>query len=195
MQAARGTPLTSSQDDPRDAGDGAVGPPDSPAPRRLALFAAVALTAYAADLGTKTWAVRALDDGSTRPLVGELLQLHLTRNPGAAFSTGTDYTYVFSLLAIVATVVVVVVARRVRSAAWAVALGFLLAGVTGNLTDRIFRAPEPLHGHVVDFLMLPHWPIFNVADICIDVAAGLIVLQALRGVSVDGIRHPRKAQE
>lgn len=195
MQAARGTPLTSSQGAPDHAGDEAVGSGDAPPPRRRGLFVAVALAAYAVDVGTKVWAVHALDDGVTRPLVGELLQLHLTRNPGAAFSTGTGYTYVFSLLAMVATVVVTVVARRVRSAGWAVALGLLLAGVSGNLTDRLLRDPGPLHGHVVDFLMLPHWPIFNVADICIDVAAGLIVLQALRGVGVDGTRHARRGEE
>jgi signal peptidase II len=72
------------------------------------------------------------------------------------------------------------------STGWALGLGFLLAGVLGNLTDRIFRAPAPLRGHVVDFLQLPHWPIFNVADMCINAAAVVIVIQALRGVSVDG---------
>lgn len=181
MQAARGTPLTSPEAD---------GTPDLSAPRRRrALFAAVALTAYAADVLTKVWAVHALADEDEVPLLGSVLQLNLVRNPGAAFSTGTDFTLVLSLLAITAVIVVLVVARRVRSAGWAVALGLLLAGVAGNLTDRVFREPGVLHGHVIDFLQLPNWPIFNLADICINVAAGLIILQAFRGVSVDGTRH------
>ncbi len=158
------------------------------------LFAAVALAAYTADVLTKIWAVHALTDRADVPLLGSVLQLTLVRNPGAAFSTGTDYTLVFSLLAIIAVVVVLVVARRVRSAGWAVALGLLLAGVAGNLTDRVFREPGVLHGHVIDFLQLPNWPVFNLADVSIDVAAGLIIVQAFRGVSVDGRRQPAKGE-
>ena len=78
--------------------------------------------------------------------------------------------------------------RRLGSAVWAVALGLLLAGIAGNLTDRMFRTPGPLRGHVVDFLMLPHWPIFNVADMCINAAAVLILVQAFRGIRLDGTR-------
>ena len=70
--------------------------------------------------------------------------------------------------------------RRVRNFGWAIAFGLLLAGISGNLTDRLFRSPGVLRGHVVDFLMLPHWPIFNVADMCINVAAALILVQAFR---------------
>ncbi|MCW2846585.1 MAG: peptidase signal peptidase, partial [Marmoricola sp.] len=76
---------------------------------------------------------------------------------------------------------------------WAVALGLLLAGVTGNLVDRIFRAPGPFRGHVVDFFALPNWPVFNVADICIDVAGALFVILLLRGVRLDGSRHHHEA--
>ena len=86
------------------------------------------------------------------PVVGDLLQLHLARNPGAAFSTGTSYTLVLTFVAIAAAVAVLVASRRLASVGWAVGLGLLLAGVLGNLTDRVFRAPGPLRGHVVDFL-------------------------------------------
>ena len=78
--------------------------------------------------------------------------------------------------------------RRLGSTVWAVAFGLLLAGICGNLTDRLLREPGPLRGHVVDFLMLPHWPIFNVADMCINVAAALILVQAFRGIRLDGTR-------
>ena len=152
------------------------------------LFAAVALAAYAADLASKEWALRTLADGDV-PVLGDWLTLHLTFNPGAAFSTGTEFTIVFTFLAIVAVAVVLWLSRRLGSRLWACALGILLGGVAGNLTDRLFRDPEPLRGHVVDFLMLPNWPVFNVADMCINVAAGLIILQTFRGVALDGTRE------
>jgi signal peptidase II len=153
---------------------------------RLA-FVGVAAAGLALDQVTKTLALRNLADGDIEVL-GSWLVLHLTKNPGAAFSTGTQYTLLFSLLAIAAVTVVIFLARRVGSLLWAIALGLLLAGVAGNLTDRLFREPGPLRGHVIDFLMVPHWPVFNVADICINVAAGLILLQAFRGVRIDGTR-------
>ncbi len=186
MQAAGRTPLTP---------DEVVGTDDSTGlrrRRRRGLFAAVALTAYTADVLSKVWAVSWLTDRDEVPLVGQLLQLKLTRNPGAAFSAGTEYTLVFSALAVVAVAVVVYLARRVGSAGWAVALGLLFAGVAGNLTDRVLRQPGFMRGHVIDFLQLPNWPIFNLADICINVAAGLIILQAFRGIAVDGTRQPRQ---
>ena len=180
MQAARGASLSSSdtvQDDPSDR-----------RPRALLLFASVALVAYALDLGSKQWALAELADGDIAVL-GDWFVLHLTFNPGAAFSTGTDFTIVFTGLAVVAVVVVLWLSRRIASTGWALALGFLLGGVAGNLTDRLVRQPEPLHGHVVDFLMLPNWPVFNIADICINVAAGLIILQTFRGIALDGTRE------
>ena len=75
-----------------------------------------------------------------------------------------------------------------RHVGWAVALGLLLAGVAGNLADRLLRDPGPFRGHVVDFLALPRWPVFNVADMCINVAGALVVVLLLRGVGVDGSR-------
>ncbi len=152
------------------------------------LLACVAVVGYSIDLTTKILAVEHLTGRSPVPLVGDLLTLRLVRTPGAAFSTGTSYTLVLTLIAIAAACAVLWFSRRLRSTGWALGLGFLLAGILGNLTDRLFRAPGFLRGHVVDFLQLPNWPIFNVADICINVAAGLIVVQAIRGVSMDGTR-------
>jgi len=154
----------------------------------------VALGLYLTDVVTKAWAVAELTGRGRVPLLGDLLGLHLTRNPGAAFGTGTSFTIVFTLIAAVAAVIVLRVSRRLASATWAVALGALLAGVAGNLTDRIVRDPGPFHGHVVDFLELPHWPIFNIADVCINVAAVLIVIQSFRGVRVDGSRDTTDKQ-
>ncbi len=177
MQAARGASLSSS---------------DTAAPvrrrRSLLLFAAVAALAYVLDLVTKVLAVARLEGQPPVPVLGDLLRLTLVRNPGAAFSTGTSYTVLLAVVAIVAVLVLLVLARRLGDRLWAFGLGCLLGGVLGNLTDRLFREPGPLRGHVVDFLQLPRFPVFNIADICINVAAGVIILQALRGVSLSGQR-------
>jgi len=156
------------------------------------VFALVALVLYAVDLGTKILALERLSDADDVSVVGDLLQLHLTSNAGAAFSTGTQFTVLLSCIAIAALIVVLWLSRRLGDVVWAVALGFLLAGIAGNLTDRMFREPGPFRGHVIDFLMLPNWPVFNVADVCINVAAGLILIQAFRGIRIDGTRsHDR----
>jgi signal peptidase II len=186
MQAARGTSLTD-----ESAGSSSV----ADRGRFLGLFALVFAVLYVADQVTKYLAVEHLTSQPDKPLVGDLLQLHLTRNPGAAFSTGTAFTEVLTCVAIAAVGVILWLSRRIGSRLWAVAFGVLLAGVAGNLTDRLVRAPGPLKGHVVDFLMLPHWPIFNVADMCINVAAALILVQAFRGVRLDGSRVVRHSHE
>jgi signal peptidase II len=153
-----------------------------------AVFVATAVVLYLVDLGSKSLVVERLADRGRVDLLGDLLGFRLTRNPGAAFGTGTSYTAVLSCVALAAVAVVVWLALRVADRVWAVALGLLLAGVLGNLTDRVFRAPGPFEGHVVDFIQLPHWPIFNVADMCINVAALLILVQAFRGVRLNGTR-------
>jgi len=185
MQAARGTPLS-----PR--GDSEPETHPTPSPRRLrGTFALCALAAYAVDLVTKSLALARLEGRDPIEVLGPVLRLTLVFNPGAAFSTGTSFTVALSLLAATAVVVVLVLSRRVGTTGWAVALGLLLGGVSGNLTDRIFREPGPLRGHVIDFLQLPHWPVFNVADMCINAAAALIIWQSWRGIGITGARHAR----
>jgi len=188
MQAARGASL--SQDGSSDRTS--IPTADHHRRRLLLLFAGIALVAYAADVVTKVVVVHLLSDRPPVDVVGDLVRLTLARNPGAAFSTGTSYTAVLSCIAIVAALAVLWYARRLGSRGWAVGLGFLLAGVLGNLTDRVFRQPGFLQGHVVDFIMFPHFPVFNVADICINIAAAVIIVQALRGIRIDGTRHPKE---
>ena len=164
---------------------------DDRPPRRTSWTVLVWAVVYALDQVTKALAVARLEPGVPRPFVGDLLQLHLIRNPGAAFSFATGSTWIFTVLAAVVVVVVVRLSRKLRSTAWALAFGFLLAGATGNLTDRLVREPGFARGHVVDFLQLPHWPIFNVADSSICVAAVLIAVLAVRGIGLDGSREVR----
>jgi signal peptidase II len=157
--------------------------------RRLPLVVAgIAVLVLTVDQVTKAWAVSALTDRGPVDLVGSLLRLDLTRNAGAAFSFATGMTWIFTLIAVTVAVTIVRLSRRLGSVGWSVALGLLLGGALGNLTDRLFRAPGFAVGHVVDFLELPHWPVFNIADSCIVSSALLIGLLGLRGIGVDGSR-------
>lgn len=184
MQAETGAPLTSRAGDAaRDA--------TKVRPRRRSLFLVVVAIAagwLAVDQITKNLAEKHLGDGATVPFIGELLQFHLTYNPGAAFSMGTGSTALLTVLAATVCTVIIWNARRLGSVGWAIGLGLLLGGALGNLTDRLTREPGFGKGHVVDFLMLPNFPIFNVADIGITSAAVLIGLLALRGINPDGTR-------
>jgi signal peptidase II len=154
---------------------------------------AVAVTVLAADIISKAIVVATL---STRPpvrLLGGLLTLRVDRNPGAAFSIGTSMTIVFSAIALGVIVFILRTSRRIRSRAWALTLGLLLGGATGNLTDRLLRSPGPLRGYVVDWIQLPHWPVFNVADSSIVCGGILAVLLAARGLQIDGTVPERAA--
>lgn len=150
----------------------------------------MALAGLALDVATKSVAVAQLDERRPVELLGGLLTLRLIRNPGAAFSLGEEFTIIFTLLSFAVLLFVCsVLVPRLGHTGWAVALGLLSAGIAGNFADRIFREPSILHGHVVDFLQLPHWPIFNVADMCICAAAVLIVvLSVIKNVGLDGKR-------
>ncbi|MDQ1747814.1 MAG: signal peptidase [Frankiaceae bacterium] len=119
-------------------------------------------------------------------LLGHYLQITNTRNSGAAFSVGTRATVVFTAVAVVVAAVILRAAARLRSRGWAVCLGLLLGGALGNLSDRVFRAPGVFRGEVVDWLQLPHWPVFNLADSAIVVGGVVAVLLASRGIPLEG---------
>jgi lipoprotein signal peptidase len=157
-------------------------------PRRVGLLLAVAAFVLAADVISKAIVVARMADHPPIRLLGGLLTVTLTRNGGAAFSIGTSMTIFFTAIAVGVIVYILRTARNLRSIGWAIALGLLLGGATGNLVDRIFRAPAPFQGHVVDWIELPHWPVFNLADSSIVCAGVLVVLLALRGIRLDGTR-------
>ncbi|HEU4948306.1 MAG TPA: signal peptidase II [Kribbella sp.] len=159
------------------------------------MFGAVGLLVLGLDQLTKALALRHLDPGDPVDVIGSALQFNLIRNSGAAFSLGAGYTPVISVVQITVAVGVVWLSRRLGSLGWAVAFGFLFGGAVGNIVDRIFREPSPFHGHVVDFLQLPHWAIFNVADMAVTAAAVLLVVQTLRGVHLDGSRDRKHADD
>ena len=163
----------------------------------LVLLFGLAAAGLVLDVITKSAVVAALEGGPPVELLGGLVYLDVLRNPGAAFSLATGMTWLLALLAIVVVGVIVWLAPRLRSAGWAAGLGLMLGGTLGNLGDRLFRAPGPLQGHVVDFIsvLAPNgefFPVFNVADSCITCGAVLIVLLSLLGRDYDGTVHRKK---
>jgi signal peptidase II len=147
---------------------------------------AVAAFVIAADVISKIIVVARLAGRPPVRLLDGLLTLDYTRNAGAAFSIGTGATYLFGIVAIAVIVVILRTARRLFSKPWAVVLGLLLGGATGNLIDRLVRSPGVLRGHVVDWIQLPHFAVFNLADSAISIGGVLAVLLALMGRQLDG---------
>jgi signal peptidase II len=163
--------------------------------RPLAAMLGVAAVVVTADAVSKALVLRHLPGRQPIRLLDGLLTLELTLNPGAAFGVGTSYTAIIALIACVVVVYVIRMAARLRSLAWTVGLGLLLGGAAGNLADRLFRAPGPLRGSVVDWLNLPHFPwTFNLADAAITCAAVLIGILSLCGIRIDGKSPARAAR-
>lgn len=149
---------------------------------------ALALVILVVDQLTKFWATSALSGGRVVPILGDLLSLRLLYNPGAAFSIGTGYTWIFTIIAAVAVAAITRAAWKVRSRAWALALGLVLGGATTHLLDRLFREPAFARGHVVDFIDYAGFFVGNVADISLVCGGALIIVLYLRGVGLDGRR-------
>lgn len=205
MQTARGTPLRrrghlvvptphTEQHETGRAGRVAVdSPPGRPLRRRVSTLIWVALVVFVLDVTTKLVVVATLSDHAPIRLLGGAVVLEVTRNGGAAFSIGTGATVIFAVVAIAVIVVILRSARRLYSTGWAVVLGLLLGGATGNLLDRLARSPGVLRGRVVDWIRVPHFAVFNLADSAITIGGVLAVLLALVGRQMDGtiVRSPR----
>jgi signal peptidase II len=193
VQAVGGAALNASS----GATEHALDPTRSKAPtfagRALALLAGIALFAVVLDQLTKHLAVNELAGRESVRLLGGAVYLTLTRNSGAAFSLGQGYTFIFPVITLVVVVWIIWMARRLRSWSWAVALGLVLGGALGNFIDRMFRAPGPFQGHVVDFISVfgdhgARFPVFNVADSSLCCGVALAILLELTGRRRDGTR-------
>ncbi|MBW3094148.1 signal peptidase II [Bifidobacterium sp. 64T4] len=147
----------------------------------VAVFVCVAAVALLLDQITKLWALSALSDGRSYRVIDGLLSFTLVRNPGASLGLGSGFTWVISVLAMVACVVIVVLGLRTTSKAWAAALGCAFAGALGNLVDRVSYADGFLNGKVVDFINYG-WSVGNVADIFLTIAGVGIVVMILLNV-------------
>ncbi len=168
-----------------------AGPPDpaTRGPRRIPALFGVAALAYALDITSKTLVVHHLEHRPAIELLGSYLQLDAVRNSGAAFGIGQGMTIVFTLIALIVIGVIARLARRLYSVPWAIALGLLLGGALGNLTDRLFRAPGTFQGAVVDFIAPKDFAVFNLADSAIVCGGILIVWLSFRGLDPDGSVH------
>ncbi|MEI6551651.1 MAG: signal peptidase II [Actinomycetes bacterium] len=143
----------------------------------------VAWFVWILDLATKIWAVSALSHRPNIKVVGSFFQLSFARNSGAAFSFAEGGTIFLSLFSLIALAVIFYYSPRITSKGWAVVLGLVMGGIIGNLIDRIFREPGLLRGHVIDWMQLPHWPIFNIADSAIVIAAFISMVLTARNIS------------
>lgn len=153
----------------------------------LAVLAGTAVGIVLIDQVTKAWAVAYLQpriESGEGPLyiIDPLLRLTYVENTGAAWGMGAGYTWIFTIVAVVVGIVIVRFARTITSRAWALALGGLLGGLLGNLIDRLTRPPGPGLGSVVDFIGLPNFPVFNVADMAITCSAVAMIILAWRGI-------------
>ena len=133
----------------------------------------------AIDQLTKIWAVAALADGP-KHVIGSTVEFDLTRNGGGAFSRFQGMTPVLAVGAVVLTLVLARVLRRTTDRVLVIGLTVVLGGALGNLVDRFARAPGVLRGHVVDFVKVGWWPVFNFADSCITIGAVLLIIRSMR---------------
>jgi signal peptidase II len=152
------------------------------------LFVAVALVLITLDQFAKNLAIATLKLGVDYPVVGELLSWRLVYNDSAAFSLGFGQTWILAVIASAATLATIWYSRKITSVSWAVMAGIFLAGVVGNLIDRLIREPSFGNGHVVDFIKIPlNFPVFNLADIFIVSMAILSVIRVFRGENLGGV--------
>ncbi|MFD3890794.1 signal peptidase II [Streptomyces microflavus] len=157
--------------------------------RKILVLIGVAVVAYLLDLVSKLIVVAKLEHQPPIDIIGDWLQFRALRNPGAAFGFGEAFTVIFTIIAAGVIVVVIRLARKLYSLPWAIALGLLLGGALGNLTDRIFRAPGVFEGAVVDFIAPKHFAVFNLADSAIVCGGILIVILSFKGLDPDGTVH------
>ncbi|MFH0520090.1 signal peptidase II [Streptomyces sp. M41] len=171
----------------KDAADGTAERPRGR--RRVAVLFGVATFAYLLDLISKIIVVEKLEHHPPIEIIGDWLKFEAIRNAGAAFGFGEAFTVIFTVIAAAVIVVIARLARKLYSLPWAIALGMLLGGALGNLTDRIFRSPGVFEGAVVDFIAPKHFAVFNLADSAIVCGGILIVLLSFKGLDPDGTVH------
>jgi len=161
----------------------------------VTVLALVAVVTVGLDLATKQLVLSTLSDGSIVRILGGAVYFDLIRNSGAAFSIGTGMTFIFPIVATVVIAGIIWLGRKLRSVPWAIALGLIMGGAGGNLIDRLFRAPGPFRGHVVDFISLfgpngERFAIFNAADSALCVGVALAILLEFTGRRRDGLPNP-----
>jgi signal peptidase II len=201
VQAVGGAALTT-QEPIQDRAEPASEPVAEPVPgsrtRAWSVFGLVAVAIVGIDLAVKQWTTSTIAHGDPVKLFGGLIYVIYTRNSGAAFSMLRDHTWIFPIIALGVVAWLFWMIRGTVSVAWAVALGLVLGGAAGNLGDRLFRAPGPFQGHVVDMFSFlddhaGHFPVFNIADSALTVGVALAILLEFMGRRRDGTRAKRES--
>ena len=166
MQTEGRTPITSSR-----------------ALRARRLFIIIATATFAADLITKNWAESTLQFREPIRVVGDLLKFTYATNPGAAFNFATDATLILTSLKLCVAAFIIYYMTKAVDTRWAVGLAFLFGGVVGNLFDRATREPGNWQGEVVDWIQVPNWPVFNIADSAIVCAGIFMTILSMRNIA------------
>jgi signal peptidase II len=156
--------------------------------RSAAVLFTVAGLTWALDRLTKVWIDRSLAGRPPITVIPGVLDLRFTTNSGGAFSLGQSAPWIFVGASILVSSAIVATAFRHTNAATSVALGLILGGALGNLTDRVLRGPR-FTGNVIDFVDFHVWPVFNLADSAIVVGAVLLALTSF-GVDRDTAPSP-----
>ncbi|MFM8938153.1 MAG: signal peptidase II, partial [Actinomycetota bacterium] len=138
------------------------------------------------DLASKNWAESYLQYREPVRVIGDFLKLSYSTNSGAAFSLFTDATLLLSSLKLVVVGFIIFYMRNLTNPLWGVALGALLGGVVGNLYDRAIRPPGVWRGEVIDWIVLPNWPTFNIADSAIVCAGIAMTILTMRNIQPKG---------
>ncbi|WP_327119506.1 signal peptidase II [Streptomyces sp. NBC_01341] len=186
-EGADGAEPHKSSEDPAESGRDGTGA--GRGRKKILVLLGVAVLAYLLDLISKMIVVAKLEHEEPIEIFGDWLKFDAIRNAGAAFGIGEAFTVIFTAIAAVVIIVIVRLARKLYSLPWAIALGLLLGGALGNLTDRIFRAPGVFKGAVVDFIAPAHFAVFNLADSAIVCGGILIVILSFKGLDPDGTVH------
>ncbi|MFA6169939.1 MAG: signal peptidase II [Candidatus Margulisiibacteriota bacterium] len=135
-------------------------------------FYLLTLTIIIADQALKQLVNSTMSVGQVLPLLGRFLSLTYVRNTGAAFSILTGSSPLLIIISLFAAGLMVYFQQRLTARDWTLKLGLalLLGGTLGNLFDRLVRH------YVIDYIDFKVWPVFNLADIMIDLGVGLIIL-------------------
>lgn len=158
----------------------------SKAKRLLTVFT-LAAAVVTVDQITKQIAVSDLYPGQHVEVIPGLLWWRLAFNDGAAFSIGSGFTWIFTLISLSAVVTISLLSPKVKSIKWALIAGSVLGGAAGNLIDRLFREPGFANGHVVDFIQIPfNFATFNLADSFLVIGICAAALLSIRGEPIGG---------
>lgn len=140
------------------------------------MMAVVVVIIAVIDQITKTIMLNWLEPGETVAVIGDWFRFQLLFNPGAAFSMGQDSTWLFTCIQIAFILGVAIYSPRVTDRWVGVGLALIAGGAAGNLIDRLFREPEFFLGHVVDFISVGDFAVFNIADSSITVGVVVFVI-------------------